>query len=101
MLSASDNGLAEIQFFQNNEKNKTPSKTNNKTLLTAGRQLMEYFKGERSDFDIPLDIQGSDFQKKVWKNGWMKILKEVAKHFAILNTASIPCVKSIKIRTVC
>jgi len=67
MLSASDNGLAEIQFFQNNEKNKTPSKTNNKTLLTAGRQLMEYFKGERIDFDIPLDIQGSDFQKKVWK----------------------------------
>jgi len=30
------------------------------------RQLKEYFAGERSDFDVPLRLEGTDFQKKVW-----------------------------------
>ena len=30
------------------------------------RQLLEYFSGARKSFDVPLSIQGSDFQKKVW-----------------------------------
>jgi O-6-methylguanine DNA methyltransferase len=29
-------------------------------------QLDEYFKGERRDFDIPLDLAGTEFQKQVW-----------------------------------
>lgn len=29
-------------------------------------QLQEYFKGERSHFDIPLNAIGTDFQRKVW-----------------------------------
>ena len=29
-------------------------------------QLIQYFKGERSTFDIPLHMVGSDFQKCVW-----------------------------------
>ena len=31
------------------------------------KQLQEYFAGERRDFDIPLLLAGSDFQKKVWE----------------------------------
>ena len=38
-----------------------------KLLTTAGEQLEEYFKGQRSSFDIPLDPEGTAFQKKVWK----------------------------------
>ena len=34
-------------------------------LLEA--QLKEYFAGERTEFDLPLAIPGSDFQRKVWK----------------------------------
>jgi len=30
-------------------------------------QLQEYFKGERKEFDIPLSINGTIFQEKVWK----------------------------------
>ena len=30
-------------------------------------QLDEYLRGERKEFEIPLDIQGTDFQKKVWR----------------------------------
>lgn len=29
-------------------------------------QLQEYFKGERSRFDIPLNAIGTDFQQEVW-----------------------------------
>jgi methylated-DNA-[protein]-cysteine S-methyltransferase len=31
------------------------------------KQLDEYFLGKRSVFDLPLDAQGTDFQKRVWK----------------------------------
>ena len=31
------------------------------------RQLEEYFNGERTDFSLKLNTQGTDFQKRVWK----------------------------------
>jgi len=33
----------------------------------AKRQLAEYFRGERQDFDLPLAPSGTDFQQRVWK----------------------------------
>lgn len=41
----------------------------NATPLTdkAARQLDEYFCGTRFDFDIPLNLRGTDFQKAVWR----------------------------------
>jgi AraC family transcriptional regulator, regulatory protein of adaptative response / methylated-DNA-[protein]-cysteine methyltransferase len=30
-------------------------------------QLTEYFSGNRTTFDIPFDLSGSDFQQKVWE----------------------------------
>ena len=35
-------------------------------LAQAVRQLEEFFAGKRKKFSIPLDIQGTEFQKKVW-----------------------------------
>ena len=35
-------------------------------------QLKEYFKGKRKEFDLPLEIEGTDFHKKVW-NELLKI----------------------------
>lgn len=32
----------------------------------AAGQLDEYFRGERTEFDIPLLFAGTEFQKKVW-----------------------------------
>jgi O-6-methylguanine DNA methyltransferase len=29
-------------------------------------QILEYLAGERTDFDLPLDLRGTDFQLKVW-----------------------------------
>jgi methylated-DNA-[protein]-cysteine S-methyltransferase len=30
-------------------------------------QLKEYFNRERKDFDVPIDLRGTEFQKAVWK----------------------------------
>jgi methylated-DNA-[protein]-cysteine S-methyltransferase len=36
-------------------------------VLEATRvQLEEYFNGERTEFDLPLDLRGTDFQKSAW-----------------------------------
>ncbi|RFU86517.1 methylated-DNA--[protein]-cysteine S-methyltransferase [Streptomyces triticagri] len=32
----------------------------------ATRQLHAYFAGERTDFDLPLSLLGTDFQRTVW-----------------------------------
>jgi methylated-DNA-[protein]-cysteine S-methyltransferase len=36
-------------------------------LYNIFQQLDQYFNRERKEFKVPLDITGSDFQKKVWK----------------------------------
>jgi methylated-DNA-[protein]-cysteine S-methyltransferase len=32
----------------------------------AATQLVAYTKGQRRDFDLPLDLRGTDFQRAVW-----------------------------------
>jgi methylated-DNA-[protein]-cysteine S-methyltransferase len=36
-------------------------------LEKAGRELKEYFEGERKTFDLPLAPQGTEFLRKVWR----------------------------------
>ena len=36
-------------------------------LAEAARQLEEYFAGRRRHFDLPLDVTGTEFQRRVWK----------------------------------
>ena len=36
-------------------------------LLETERQLCEYFAGERTWFELPLEPRGSEFQRKVWR----------------------------------
>ena len=31
------------------------------------KEIMEYFNGERKKFSLPLDLRGTDFQIRVWK----------------------------------
>jgi methylated-DNA-[protein]-cysteine S-methyltransferase len=35
-------------------------------MREAIRQLQAYFEGELKSFDVPLEIAGTDFQKRVW-----------------------------------
>lgn len=38
-----------------------------KTIVTTKNQLAEYFKGQRTVFDLPLVLHGTDFQIQAWK----------------------------------
>ena len=38
------------------------------TLRETARQLEEYFKGERREFDLPLRLDGTEFQRRAWRN---------------------------------
>ena len=35
-------------------------------LAWKKEQLREYFRGDRKQFELPLDFAGTDFQKRVW-----------------------------------
>ncbi len=43
------------------------NKTETPILRQALRELEEYLKGGRKEFDIPLEMNGTEFQKQVWE----------------------------------
>lgn len=44
-----------------------PDTPNDELLQGAARELNEFFAGEREHFDVPLDLQGTPFQRSVWQ----------------------------------
>lgn len=36
-------------------------------FFEARRQLAEYFAGTRTEFDLPLELHGTEFQRRVWQ----------------------------------
>jgi len=70
-LVAGGKGLSAI-LWENDKANRVPlgemrEDANHPVLIDAARQLEEYFSGKRTSFSVPLDFNGTDFQKKVWK----------------------------------
>jgi methylated-DNA-[protein]-cysteine S-methyltransferase len=70
-LVASDTGLAAV-LWENDSPRRVPlaimgENPKHPVLREAERQLKEYFAGQRTSFDLPLDFQGTEFQKRVWK----------------------------------
>jgi len=55
-------------------------------LRQTVRQLEEYFASKRREFDLPLDVQGTEFQKSVW-NQLSKIPYGKRAHVAISQNA--------------
>lgn len=39
----------------------------NPVLDRAATQLAEYFAGQRRDFDVPVAVRGTEFQRSVWE----------------------------------
>lgn len=64
LIEGDENGIAKIWVL--NEEIPITKKIP-KALQAAAQQLTEYFEGNRNTFDFPLNPQGTDFQKKVWK----------------------------------
>ena len=61
-LSASGKGLRGVSF---KKQNLPLART--KLLAQTERELKEYFLGKRKKFDLPLDLEGTPFQQKVWR----------------------------------
>lgn len=71
VLAASDNGLNGAWFDgQRHQPDPAawPQALHHPLLLAAQQQLLEYFAGRRSRFELPLDLSGgTPFQQAVWQ----------------------------------
>jgi len=65
-LTAGDAGIRAIQFAPFAESGAPPGVAN-PLLAEAVRQLRAYFKGELREFELPLDLAGTEFQLRVWR----------------------------------
>lgn len=62
-LRATRHGIAEVAFDQvRMEGANVASEATN----AAATQIQEYLAGKRRAFDVPLDLEGSAFQRQVW-----------------------------------
>lgn len=53
-------------FVRRGRGNDSPTLDPEAVLDTAADQLAEYFAGERTTFDVPLDPEGTPFQQQAW-----------------------------------
>lgn len=71
LLIAGDEEAIHLIGFAENGKPQRPeagwAESMSGPLAEAVRQLREYFAGKRRDFDLPLALEGTDFQRKVWR----------------------------------
>ena len=65
LLVASASGIRAIQFGVN-PVGEWQRNDGNPLLMEAARQLQAYFAGQLREFQLPLDVQGTDFRKRVW-----------------------------------
>lgn len=72
LLAISEKGLAILEFDRNPAAPASPQwrharwiESEEETRLWAG-QLEEYFSGRRREFNLPLDLRGTEFQLKCW-----------------------------------
>ena len=48
-------------------KDTTTNQNSDETCELAEKQLKEYFSGKRTEFELPIKPEGTEYQKKVWK----------------------------------
>lgn len=62
-IEEEDGGIISLYLDLNTD---TSADKGTPVLKNAVRQLEQYFKGERQEFDLPIKLKGTDFQLKVW-----------------------------------
>lgn len=70
-LVAGETGLRAIEFLHGGAGFSLPARDyrredSNPLLLEAGKQLTAYFAGTLREFDLPLEMEGTGFQLRVW-----------------------------------
>jgi len=87
-LGITENNFAitNVDFEDKSNKNNVKSEEIGETPLIkeAAKQMQEYFDGKRKTFELPISVEGTEFQKSVWKAlqeipyGETKTYKEIA-----------------------
>lgn len=70
LLAGDERGLRLVSF-ENSKRAAAVEpgwKPDGAPFVEAVRQLQEYFRGERKEFDLPLAPEGTDFQLNVWRS---------------------------------
>ncbi len=62
-VQCTEGGLRSVNFVDEKKFEENPNPFNQLTI----NQLSEYFEGKRTSFDLPFDLEGTDFQKRVWE----------------------------------
>lgn len=69
LLARTQRGLAGAWFERQKHHPSAidaPERADDPLLVEAAHQLRDYFAGASAEFDVPLDLQGTDFQRAVW-----------------------------------
>jgi len=62
-ITGTERGILTLDFIE-----KVPARQQevSPALQEAVKQIDQYFQGQRKEFSLPLELQGTDFQKQVW-----------------------------------
>jgi methylated-DNA-[protein]-cysteine S-methyltransferase len=67
-LAGRESGLTNLRMVdQTYEPSRTGWSPNSRAFNEAVDQLHAYFAGKLTDFEIELDLRGTEFQRRVWK----------------------------------
>jgi len=64
-ITANDKAVTSVHFVEKGGKIKFEKP--NTVTRQCKKQLKEYFAGRRKKFELPLELDGTEFQKQVWK----------------------------------
>ena len=69
VIESDGNAITGVKTESGIEAGTEPAGIKDASTLTdiTAMQLNEYFTGKRKKFDVPLNPQGTDFQRSVWK----------------------------------
>ena len=66
-LTANDKALKSLDFINQTACEYESKTTSNVVIQQTCNQLDEYFAGQRKVFELPLSLEGTPFQQKVWE----------------------------------
>jgi methylated-DNA-[protein]-cysteine S-methyltransferase len=67
LIVASEQGLVRLEFDRDPAKVPADGTSSDEKTASYVLQIQEYFRGERQHFDFPLDLRGTEFQKRCWQ----------------------------------
>ena len=106
LLYASNNGLKGLYFYNQkyfpNISLLDVKHYENEIIYNTKKYLNDYFKGKNTSHNIPLEIEGTEFQKLVW-DMLLKIPygKTTTYYNIAVEVAKIRCLKSAPFRLRC